>query len=290
VSSIHARSRTRWTAAALGLAPAMIVVVGLLVVPLITLLRYSFNQYSTKEFMVEAFTLENYVRFFVEPYYQDVMLTTFGLSLLCTVTSLLAGFPVAYFLARTRSRFKTLVFIAVLFPLLVGNVIRAAGWMSFLGREGFLNVVLAKVGLISAPLELMYTPYAVFIGLLGVLLPFMILTLQGVLEGIDFTLVDAANNLGAKPSRAFRHVILPLCIPGITAGSILVFTVAMNSYATPLLLGGPEFRMMAPTLYAQIAIASNWPFGAALAFILIIITFVVTILSTWMLARQYKAT
>ena len=222
MSSIHARSRTRWTAAALGLAPAMIVVVGLLVVPLITLLRYSFNQYSTKEFMVEAFTLENYVRFFVEPYYQDVMLTTFGLSLLCTVTSLLAGFPVAYFLARTRSRFKTLVFIAVLFPLLVGNVIRAAGWMSFLGREGFLNVVLAKVGLISAPLELMYTPYAVFIGLLGVLLPFMILTLQGVLEGIDFTLVDAANNLGAKPSRAFRHVILPLCIPGITPGSSLL--------------------------------------------------------------------
>ena len=105
----------------------MIVVIGLLVVPLITLLRYSFNQYSPKQLMVEAFTLENYVRFFIEPYYQEVMLTTFGLALLCTVTSLLLGFPVAYFLARTRSRFKSLVFIAVLFPLLVGNVVRAAG-------------------------------------------------------------------------------------------------------------------------------------------------------------------
>jgi len=267
----------------------MIVVIGLLVVPLITLLRYSFNQYSPKQLMVEAFTLENYVRFFIEPYYQEVMLTTFGLALLCTVTSLLLGFPVAYFLARTRSRFKSLVFIAVLFPLLVGNVVRAAGWMSFLGREGFLNVALAKVGLIQAPLELMYTPYAVFVGLLGVLLPFMILTLQGVLEGIDFTLVDAANNLGAKPREAFRHVVLPLSIPGITAGAILVFTVAMNSYATPLLLGGPSFQMMAPTLYAQIAVASNWPFGAALAFILIIVTFTVTLLSTSILARQYKA-
>jgi putative spermidine/putrescine transport system permease protein len=282
------RERASWSAA-LGLGPAVIVIAGLLVFPLVTLLRYSFNRYSPQQLMVETFTLENYVKFAADPFYREVMATTFGLSVLCVAASLVLGFPVAYFLARTQSRFKSAIVILVLFPLLGGNVVRAAGWMAFLGRQGFLNVSLVELGLVEAPIQFMYTPFAVFIGLVGVLLPFMILTLQGVLEGIDFSLMDAAENLGAAPGSAFWNVILPLSIPGIAAGSILVFTVAMNSYATPFLLGGPGFKMMAPTLYKQIAVASNWPFGAAMAFILIAVTFVVTTLATFILSRQYRA-
>lgn len=274
---------------ALALGPAMIVIAGGLLLPLATLFRYSFNRFTPEKVMLEAFTLENYVRFFGEAYYREVMLTTIGLALLCTLASLLLGLPVAYFLARTKSRLKSLLVIAVLFPLLVGNVVRAAGWMAFLGREGFLNVTLMKLGFIQQPVEFMYTAFAVFLGLLGVLLPFMILSLQSVLEGIDFDLFDAAKNLGATPAAAFRKIILPLSIPGISAGSVLVFTVAMNAYATPYLLGGPGFKMMAPTLYKQITVASNWPFGAALAFVLIAVTFVATGLSSWILARQYRA-
>lgn len=274
---------------ALGLGPALIVIVLLLVMPLLTLLRYSFNRYSMQQLMIETFTLENYVRFFAESYYLEVLGTTVGLAAICVVTSVVLGFPVAYFLARTRTRFKSAVVIAVLFPLLVGNVVRAAGWMALLGRQGFLNVSLQKLGIIDAPLEMMYTPLAVYVGLVGVLLPFMILTLQGVLESIDFTLMDAAENLGASPAAAFFKVIFPLSLPGVIAGSILVFTVAMNAYATPFLLGGPGFKMMAPALYKQIAVASNWPFGAAMAFILISVTFVVTMVSTLILAKQYRA-
>lgn len=274
---------------ALGLGPALIVIVVLLVMPLLTLLRYSFNRYSMQQLMIETFTLENYVRFFSESYYLEVLGTTVGLAAICVVTSVVLGFPVAYFLARTRTRFKSAVVIAVLFPLLVGNVVRAAGWMALLGRQGFLNVSLQKLGIIDAPLEMMYTPMAVYVGLVGVLLPFMILTLQGVLESIDFTLMDAAENLGASPAAAFFKVIFPLSLPGVIAGSILVFTVAMNAYATPFLLGGPGFKMMAPALYKQIAVASNWPFGAAMAFILISVTFVVTMVSTLILAKQYRA-
>jgi putative spermidine/putrescine transport system permease protein len=278
-----------WPARALGLGPALAVVGVLLVLPLVTLLRYSFNRFTPVQLMTEAFTFENYVRFASEPYYRSVLATTFGVAMLCVLTTLLLGFPLAYHLARTRSRWKSMLVVLVLFPLLVGNVVRAAGWMAVLGRQGFVNVALQTLGLIDQPLELLYTPLAVYLGMVGVLLPFMVLSLQGVLESIDFTLADAAQNLGASPAAAFLKITLPLSLPGVAAGAILVFTVAMNAYATPFLLGGPSFKMMAPVLYRQIAVASNWPFGAAMAFILIAVTFLVSIASTWILTKQYKA-
>jgi putative spermidine/putrescine transport system permease protein len=274
---------------ALGLGPGLLLVGLLLVVPLATLFRYSFNRFTPQQLMAEAFTFDNYIRFASEPYYRSVLATTFGLALLCVLTTLVLGFPLAYRLARTRSRWKSMLVVLVLFPLLVGNVVRAAGWMAVLGRQGFLNVSLQALGIIDQPLELLYTPLAVYLGMVGVLLPFMVLTLQGVLESIDFTLADAAQNLGAPPAVAFVKIVLPLSLPGVAAGAILVFTVAMNSYATPFLLGGPGFKMMAPVLYRQIAVASNWPFGAAMAFILIAVTFLVSGAATWMLAKQYKA-
>ncbi len=283
------RSPGLLSARTLGLGPALLVVATLLVVPLLTLLRYSFNRFTPQQLMAEAFTFENYLRFAAEPYYRSVLGTTFGVAALCVLTTLVLGFPLAYYLARTRSRWKSLIVVMVLFPLLVGNVVRAAGWMAVLGRQGFINVTLQSLGFIDQPLELMYTPLAVYLGMVGVLLPFMILTLQGVLESIDFTLADAAQNLGATPAAAFLKIVFPLSLPGVAAGSILVFTVAMNAYATPFLLGGPSFKMMAPVLYKQIAVASNWPFGAAMAFILIAVTFAVSIVATSMLAKQYKA-
>ena len=158
----------------------------------------------------------------------------------------------------------------------------------FLGRDGLANVTLLSLGAITEPLQLMYTRLAVSMGLLSVMLPFVILTLLGVLEGLDFTLYDAARNLGARPAVAFRRIILPLAIPGISAAAVLVFTIGMNAYATPFLLGGPEFRMMAPIVFQQFALLSNWPFGAALAFVLIAVTGVASIASSYILARQNR--
>lgn len=283
LKTAHGRS-----SAVLMTAPALLVIMTCLVLPLLTLFRYSFNRFSPQELMTEAFTLENYAKFFMEPYFREVLTSTFGLAVSCTILSIILGFPVAYMLARTQVRWKSLIIVATLFPLLVGNVVRAAGWTIFLGREGLLNATLLGLGLISEPLQLMYTPLAVFLGLLSVMLPFVILTLLGVLEGLDFTLYDAARNLGAKPSIAFRRIILPLAIPGISAAAILIFTIGMNAYATPFLLGGPEFRMMAPTVYQQFAVISNWPFGAALAFILVAVTGMASLVSSIFLARRNK--
>jgi putative spermidine/putrescine transport system permease protein len=268
--------------------PSIVVMFLLLVLPLLTLLRYSFNRFSPQQLMIEAFTLENYIKFFAEPYFRSVMYSTFSLAAICTVASVALGYPVAYMLARSHSRWKSILIILVLFPLLVGNVVRAAGWTIFLSRDGFLNYALMSLGITPEPLQFMYTNTAVFIGLMSVMMPFVILTLLGVLEGLDFSLFDAAQNLGATPATAFRRVIFPLSIPGISAASVIVFTIAMNSYATPVLLGGPEFKMMAPVVYQQFALILNWPFGAALAFILIAVTGAASAISSIMLARQNR--
>lgn len=275
--------------ASMMMIPATGIILLALVIPALILLRYSFNAYDPTQLMVEAFTLDNYTRFFHEPYFQQVMITTLTVSLECTLASLLLGYPVAYFLATTRSRFKSLLIILTIFPLLVGNVVRAAGWMTLFGTKGFINVVLMYLDIIDSPIKMMYTTFSVFVGMLCVILPFMILTLQGVLESIDFSLTEAAENLGASPFTAFRRVILPLSLPGIATGSILVFILCMNAYSTPVLLGGPSFSMMAPALYDQIASASNWPFGAALAFILTLATILATLISSLYFRRKLKA-
>jgi len=191
-------------------------------------------------------------------------------------------------LARTQSRFKNLLVIAVVLPLFVGNAVRAAGWMVLFGNRGFVNSLLMGAGITREPLQIMYTELAVVIGIIAVNLPFVVLTLQAVLEGIDRAIEEAALGLGANPWRTFRHVLLPLALPGVIAGTILSFILAMNAYATPVLLGGPTFQMMGPTVYNQFAGLSNWPFGAALAFVLMAATLLLTVTSSWLAQRGYR--
>ncbi len=236
--------------------------------------------------MIDAVTAENYVRFFTDAYFIGVLATTVQVAAVCTVVSLLFAFPLAYLLARTDSRWKSALVIAVVFPLMVGNVVRAAGWMAVLGNDGIVNHALLGLGLVTQPVRLMYTPFAVHVGIIAVVLPYMILTLQSVIEGIGRDVEEAASNLGAGPITVFRRVLLPLSLPGVIAGSTLVFILCMNAYATPVLLGGPQFKMMAPALYDQFVRTTNWPFGAALAFILMASTLVLTVIGTTVLSRR----
>lgn len=274
-----------------GLAfPASIVVLIIIMLPILMMFRYSFNAYDPIEIMKEGFTLQNYVKFFGDKYYLDVFTTTLKVALLCTVLSLVMGFPVAYFLARTHTRFKSLLIILLVFPLMVGNVVRAAGWMVVLGNAGAANALFRALGLIDEPIKLLYTPLAVVIGTTAVVLPFMILTLQSVLEGIDFSLEEASRNLGANHAITFFRVIAPLAAPGVAAGTLLVFILCMNAYATPVLLGGTGITMMAPSLYAQITKASNWPFGSAMALVLVCATLVIAVSSSWLIHRRYVKT
>jgi putative spermidine/putrescine transport system permease protein len=187
------------------------------------------------------------------------------------------------------SGWKSAAVILTLFPLLVGNVVRAAGWMALLGRDGAINAALQGLGLVGEEgLRLLYTPGAVIIGIVAVVAPYMILTLAAVIEGIPRQVEEAAANLGAAPMTAFRRVVLPLALPGVVAGCVLVFILCMNAYATPVLLGGPSFKMMAPAVYDQFVRGTNWPFGAALAFILLVVTLVLTVVGGAFLGRRYR--
>ena len=276
-----------WSAAAL-LTPVSVMVALGLIVPIAILFRYSLNQFSPQKFMIDAVSAENYVKFFTDPFYLGILWRTVRVAAVCTLICVLLGLPLGYVLARTRSRHKNLMIMAVILPLFVGNAVRAAGWMVLFGAKGFVNFVLIGIGIAHEPLQIMYTEFAVIVGVTSVNLPFMVLTLQSVIEGIDRAVEEAALSLGADPLVTFRRVVLPLAKPGLLAGTILCFILAMNAYATPVLLGGPRFQMMGPTVYNQFAGLNNWPFGAALSFVLMTATLMLTVLANVVVLGRYR--
>ena len=274
--TVALQQQKRGLTASLLIAPATVFVAVSLLLPMAILFRYSLNAFVPGKFMVDALTIENYIKFFTDPYYAQVLLRTMRVASLCTLICLILGFPLAYVLARTQSRYKNILIIAVVLPLFVGNAVRSAGWMVSLGNKGAFNQLMLAMGVIDAPVEIMYTELAVMIGIIAVNLPFMVLTLQSVIESIPRHVEEAAFSLGAPPWRMVRLVLWPLAMPGILAGSILTFILAMNAYATPVLLGGPKFQMMGPLIYGQFAQQNNWPFGGAISFILMSTTLILT--------------
>ena len=277
------RDRSPWL-----VVPATLLIAVILVFPLLLLFRYSLNRYDRLEFMIEAFSLENYVRFFTDSFYRDVLWRTIQVAFISTTVTLVLALPVAYFIARAPAKWKSALIMLTVFPLFVGNAVRAAGWMAVMGNGGFLNRSLIRLGIIDQPIEILFTPTAVVVGIIAVVLPFMILSIQSVLETVSVSLEEAAQNLGATPLQAFRRVVLPLAMPGVIAGTLLVFILCMNAYATPVLLGGPRFHVMAPKVYEQITEQSNWPFGAAVSFILMSATLILTATANLMVQRRYR--
>jgi putative spermidine/putrescine transport system permease protein len=267
--------------------PATVFVTAGLLLPLAILFRYSLNTMDARRIMHEAFSGENYIKFFADPYYLGVLWTTLRVAALCTAVCLVMALPLAYVLARTQTRFKNVLIMLVVLPLFVGNAVRAAGWMTIFGSKGFLNVTLMQLGIIHEPLEIMYTESAVVAGIIAVNLPYMVLTLQSVIEGINRNVEEAAFSLGAGPATMFRRVLLPLSLPGILAGTILTFILSMNAYATPVLLGGPKFRMMGPLIYGQFQL-NNWPFGASAAFVLMMVTLGLTAAANILTQRRFR--
>jgi putative spermidine/putrescine transport system permease protein len=268
--------------------PATIFVAAGLLVPIAILFRYSLNDVGPYKQMIEAFTAANYLRFFSDPYYTAVLIRTLRVAVTCTLVCLLLGLPLAYVLARLQSNAKNWLIMLVVLPLFVGNAVRAAGWMALFGSKGVVNSTLLRLGVIDTPLEIMYTELAVTIGIIAVNLPFMVLTLQSVIEGIDRAVEEAAFSLGANPFAMVRRVLLPLALPGLLAGSILTFILAMNAYATPVLLGGPRFVMMGPLVYNQFVQQNHWPFGAAISFVLMAATILLTATANILVQRRYR--
>ena len=262
---------TRSSTASLLLVPATILIVAGVLVPFAYLFRISFNEFRPALFMVEALTLENYTKILTEPYWVMVMANTLSTSLASTLICMLLAFPIGLMLARSRSRFKSLLVMIIVIPLFIGSAVRASGWVGLLGYGGIADT-LAKIIGADGSLGLMFTQFAVIIGTASVVIPYIALSVQAGIEGVPPDLESAAQSLGATPSKAFIQTVLPLAAPSILSGTVLVFILCVNSFATPVLLGGPRFKMMGPAIYDQIAGKSNWPFGAALCLVLVCMT------------------
>jgi putative spermidine/putrescine transport system permease protein len=214
-------------------------------------------------------TLQNYQRYFNSDFYLGVLFKTLWLSGLTTLITAALGMLLALSVWRAAPRWRGLMVIAILAPLLVSIVARTYGWIVVLGDKGVLNTLLVGVGLLDEPVKIMYTPAAVLIGLVHVFLPFMVLSLLGSLDRIDPALGEAAGSLGASRWATVRHVLLPLAVPGLASGSIIVFSLAMSSYVTPALMGGSRSGVLTTFIYQQFSVTMNWHFGATLVAILL---------------------
>ena len=280
-------ARAEIRGATLLLAPASMLMLVMLLGPVILLARFSLNRFDPTQLMIATVTPANYARFFVDPFYRDVLVTTLRVSVIVTASCLILGLPMAWRLARMTSRWKSVWLLLTILPLFIGAVTRTSGWMILFSRGGMLDVVLHAFGG-RGRLDVMYTEGAVIAGIVSINLSFTILVLQSVFEGIDPRLEEAAASMGASPRRAFYRVILPLAFPGILIAAVLCFILSMNAFPTPILLGGPRFHMMAPFIYWEFTNNNNWPFSAALAFILTGTTLGLTILANAVIPRRYR--
>jgi ABC-type spermidine/putrescine transport system permease subunit I len=213
-------------------------------------------------------TWANFGELLSDPTYAMVLWITIRISLLVTAAALLLGYPVAYLLARLPPARGNLLLILVLLPFWSSILVRSYAWMVLLGRNGIINQLLLWAGLIDAPLRLLNTTFAVYVAMVHVLLPFMILPLYATLRGLDPNLPRAGSSLGARPAAVFRQIVLPLSLPGVSAGCLLVFILALGFYITPALVGGPRDLMMAILIQQQIDLF-NWPLGSALSVVLL---------------------
>ena len=241
----------------------------LIVVPLVMTLILSFASRDAYGRIIYEWSFQNYIRF-MDPLYLQILWRSFYLGLFTVIICLLIGYPLAYFIARSPKNLKPLFLMLVIAPFWINLLIRAYGWMILLRYEGIINIFLRRIGLIEEPLQLMYNDGAVLVGLVYVFLQFMVLPLFATIDKMDWTLLESAQDLGAKPFHTFRHITLPLTLPGIIGGSILTFVPAFGSFIIPRILGGSNSIMIGNIIETQIKTARNWPFASASAVILIV--------------------
>jgi putative spermidine/putrescine transport system permease protein len=225
-------------------------------------------------------TIENYQKLVSDDLVFGGIVRTIVMSGLVAICVTCMSFPVAYYLARTTSRFRSVVFALAIAPELAGIILRTYGWLIILEDRGFINDVLLWTGVVSAPLRLSNSMFGVVVGLTHVLLPFGILSLLTSIQGIDPNLERSAQILGASRLSVMRHIVIPLALPGIASSVLISFTLAASAYATPALLGGVNFSVLATMIYEQVFHYVNWPYAAAMANVLLIIVLAIAFVSS----------
>lgn len=246
--------------------PALLIVGLLMVAPIAWLLSMSFFGQNGE------LSLENYRLFFGEPVYRDMFLNTFQIAFIVTAITVLVGYPVAYLLAILPSRWSGLLMLAVLMPFWTSGLVRTFAWIIILQRNGVANSLLIWMGIVDRPIPLVYNMMGVIVGMVHIMVPFLILPLYASMKAIDGNLMRAAANLGSTPSHAFRKVFLPLSMPGLIAGTIMVFVMCLGYYITPSILGGGKIKMIAQRIEESLSLYPTWGPAAALAVLLLAMT------------------
>lgn len=278
-------ARTPWRSWGL-LLPGLALLFFFFALPYANMLYISFLTRDFVEPYVHVFTLDNYERVVTDPFNWEIIGSTFWYGLVTAFVTLVLAYPVAYFMARSPGRRKGVLLAMVLAPLLVGVVIRSYGWMILLADTGLVNQFLEWVGI--GRQRLMYNMTGVWIGLIHVYLPYMIISLMNALTNVDPELEKASRSLGASPWTTFWRVVWPLSLPGVAAGSVLVFVLTVSAYVIPSLLGGYNV-LTAPLLIVQAVMdLFNWPLGSALAMVLFAVTVGAVALFNRTMARAMK--
>ena len=226
-------------------------------------------------FFDNGFSLSRYTQFFTDSYYTVILWRTIRIAVAATLICVFFGVPAAYFISRRRRGLKSFLMALSLFPLLINPVVRSFAWINILGRNGVINTLFLRLGILKEPVALLYTEFSILIGTVYLFLPLMIITLVGSMDNIEDDLCEAAESLGANRYLAFLKVVLPLSLPGILVGAVLVFTGSITAYTTPNLLGGNNNMLMATFIYQRAISLSDWTGAAVISFIMVIITFIV---------------
>ncbi|KAB2953374.1 ABC transporter permease [Heliorestis acidaminivorans] len=245
--------------------------------PLVIVLFMSFLQRGTYGQIIYQFTVDNYIRFF-EPLYLQILGDTLFMALLTTIICFLLGYPIAYQIARLQRNWQTLMLLLVMVPFWINFLIRSYAWVIILRSQGMVNTFLLDLGLIEQPLNLLYNFGAVLLGMVYGHLPFMILPIYVSLEQLDRRMIEAAYDLGATPIKTFFYVTLPQTLPGIIAGSILVFVSSLGMFVIPDIMGGAKSALIGNLIQNQFLSARDWPFGSALSIMLAILSLILIFL------------
>jgi putative spermidine/putrescine transport system permease protein len=229
-----------------------------------------------------------YARILLDRYHWDVLATTFRVAAATTAACVVLGYPLAWYLVRVaRWRlWRRFCVVLLILPLFTSNIVRSFGWMVLLGRNGLVNEALVSVGLLARPMRFIGTEVGIVIGLVYILVPFIVLAVGNALATIDEALEHASADLGATPLATFRHVVFPLCAPGLLAGAVMVFTLAVSAYVTPALLSGGQVTVFSMLIFQQYSSVFDFHYGGALSLVLLVLTLVLVALAGRLAARS----
>jgi ABC-type spermidine/putrescine transport system permease subunit I len=251
------------------LLPVVVVLVYMILVYL-----YPISKMFLLSLFDPEFTWEHYQHFFGSPVYLNRLFFTLKVAAGVTAACIILGYPMAYLLTNAPARIRNIMMALVVMPMWISILVKTYAWMVLLGRTGIVNEALVGIGLLATPARLMHNTFAVVFGMVSMLIPYTILPMYSVMQGIDRNLLQAAQNLGANGFQTFRRIFFPLSLPGVAGGGLLVFILALGFYITPVLLGGPSDLLLANLIDVQINKLLEWGFGAAIAVVLLSVAMV----------------